>query len=72
MADTREVTATMTVDEARALLCNRDGCDQHSPADKGNAWSKLARATQLVTRSDHPDQPATPTQQKPPSGEAGG
>lgn len=66
MADLRPVTATMTVDEARALLCNRHDCAQHSPEDKGNAWSKLARATQLVTFFDGSTQQVSDQ-----SGEAG-
>lgn len=49
LSDTRTVTVTMTVDQARAMLCNRADCREHAPELKSEAWRALARATQRVT-----------------------
>lgn len=53
--DERLVTASMTVDEARAILCHRADCREHLPEARSRGWQKLARATQQVTATDHPE-----------------
>jgi hypothetical protein len=50
-----EVRPVFTVEEARALLCGRDDCADHSPDAKSRAWQKLAQATQAVT-AFHPSE----------------
>lgn len=49
MTEQERVVVSLTIAQARALLCDRDDCGDHSPADKSAAWTAVAEATQRVT-----------------------